>query len=456
VILNEQKKNSLKTSLILVIISTLITLLIARVAFRVAANLLVVNYQPAPGEFVRQAGGQAWPGSNIFRAGNRKGEVNNFPLLHDRDGFTIGRVPEELLAQRLDGFTPAQRDMLMSSYINLSSLVDTGMARRPQVLMTVGDSNIRVNFEHLRQSLLPSEVRVSAALGVPSTGPDSYFVAVSRWLEGSGEIDRYLATHLDTDLEVDVYLTPHNDLEDLRPAPMPEQSRLALPPLPEPAAATAQPVAQDNKRDRLRNLTRLLGLNAAEITILRSAIARVLPQSVFSDRQSFTPTLDKYAFRKVLGYLDSIEQVLERYVTPDREVRMNLIVLPSVYDLPGLKLDYRWDELLDRYVAGEFAATGVVRTVRVRNLHFRELIQAWHPDDADYASLFHQGDLHYTLDGMVELSVALALRKGYLPQDWMDAEGMLVPERHAWLRGQLAERHARVMMALRDTLGETD
>jgi hypothetical protein len=33
---------------------------------------------------------------------------------------------------------------------------------------------------------------------------------------------------------------------------------------------------------------------------------------------------------------------------------------------------------------------------------------------------------------------------------------MLVPERHAWLRGQLAERHARVMMALRDTLGETD
>ena len=128
---------------------------------------------------------------------------------------------------------------------------------------------------------------------------------------------------------------------------------------------------------------------------------------------------------------------------------MNIIVLPSVYDLPGLKHEYTWDGFMDDYVAGKYHPDGTERPVQVRNLHVRDLFHNWYMLDSDYATLFDQGDLHYTIKGMIDLTVALAIRKGLLPDAWLDGEGVLNEEKRQWLQEQLLQQHEAVMLAIR-------
>ena len=450
----------LKSKLFLLTFSTLFALAFGRIGLWGIAQVGVINYTVEPGEFVKIRGGRTWPKANFFGTGNRKGTFDNFPIVHDSRGFTFGRIPSSLLEESISGFDAEIQAVLKSRYADILPLFQEGSSdTRRKVLFSVGDSHIRVNFEHLRQFLSPKSLVLSASIGNPGIGPDWYSFAVERWFEPGGQIDRYLKAHPTTVVEVDVYLTLHNDLEDLRGKPNPDGARLVFPDVPnlkesrsangedgEALPRSAQ--TGSSKRDFFRMVASLLLLNKAEVVLLRSALTKVAPE-LLADARSFSPNINQPEMRRSLAYLDRIEQTLERYAGSGRGLRLNIIVLPSHYDLPSLGHEYTWDDLIDRYVYGDYVPSTRERLVQVRNLRVRELFQAWYPSDDDYITLINTQDLHYTVRAQIDLCIAWALRKGYLPSDWVDEDGQILESRRKWLHEQLTEKHNEIMARIR-------
>ena len=422
--------------------SFLIAGILARIGLRIVANAVVHIYQTVPGEIVRLDDGKRWPSTDFIATGNRRGRLDNFPIVHDSTGFTFGRVPESMLAGRLSGFEEGTRARLEASVANVESLVGDADAGRETVLLTVGDSNVRVNFEHLRQLFMPRRVVLSDSLGVPHTGPDTYSYAVQRWLAPGQDADRYLTEHPTADLEIDVYLTPHNDLEDLQGKPEPAEARLRF----EDAQGEAETEAasKGSKRGTFRTLKKLLFLNNKEVTLLRRIVTQLAPD-VLSDSRSFRPSLRQRAPRLALRHLDLIEQTMERYANSRRELRLNIVVLPSIYDLPSKKYEYTWGAIVDQFANGAFRDPESARPVRVRNLRCRELFQRWHPTDEEYLTRFDSEDFHYSLKGQIDLCIAMAQLKGDLSSDWLEPEGVVSESKRATIHEKATEFHRGVM-----------
>ena len=421
-----------------------ITVILCRVFLFVWAERSVRTYRHAWNELTLQDGLQ-WPKPWYCAMGHRvKDPANNFVKIHDARGFTPITRPVDLLESETSGFEDSLVRKLIVDFLAQPSLAKRSeTARRTKkVKLTVGDSNIHINPSILIKGL-NRDVYWMDSIGLANKGPDFYHAAVERWLIPEGTLDKLLRENSVVCLEVDVAISAQNDLANLRRKGQedPPESRLVFP------RSTAGVGRQSTReggvsfRSRFAPVVRKL-FTIKEITLIKVMLKNAGANSVMSDERMFSPSEKSGDMQRLLHHLDCIAKIMERYATHGRSVKLNITVLPSVYDYSAMAAKYgrTWDYILEKFTQGAYLPDGLSYRISITYSNIRDRLKRWHSDDRQFSRLFHDQDVHYTFAAQVDLFLAWALERGEVPREWLDRRGNVLPEKRVWLHQMLLKQ----------------
>lgn len=277
------------------------------------------------------------------------------PYLTDETGMVIIQRP----GSHVERF---QDDSFASSY--MQGLDALKRDNTPGVAIHFGDSYMQI----MPPAYLQTPLEWEDLYGVSGMGPEQYAIAAKRRFspdrKANSELLEYLKAHPSAPINLNWYITPHNDLEQMS--------------IPHNASISASSVEPPSRREFLkkvgREILKPLGMDSpAKEEFLRVLINQTLGPVFTSNDKDFCPEVSDPRIQRLYNLLSSSAKTIFVDTGMSHPVNIQVVVNPSFYDDPSRKLPYTWDTIGEQF-SKRFNEERSTPMMSINNLPVRELV----------------------------------------------------------------------------------